>query len=96
MQSTLKGKITIPAGSYNGSGEAILFLRKDNQSICDKVIYFKDMEGAQFDEDGNVVGIEGGFEIESDEFHHPLQVMMSSWQACIPSLRIHYDLVEIK
>lgn len=82
MQSTLKGTITIPAGSYNGSGEAILFLRKDNQSICDKVAYiYEDSEPGEF---------------ESDEFHHPLKVMMSCWQACVPSLRIHYDLVEAK
>ncbi len=38
MKSKLNGIITIPKGSYDGSGEAIMFLRKDNQSICDKVI----------------------------------------------------------
>ncbi len=79
MQSTLRGTIIIPKGSYEGSGEAFLFLRKDNQNICDKVVYiYTDSNG----------------EFESDQFHHPLKVMMSCWQACIPSLKIHYDLKE--
>lgn len=92
MNSILKGTITIPLNSYDGSGEAILFLQKNNQQICDKVLYFKNMDGAEFDEDGNIVSLPE-FNIDTDEFHHPIKVMMSCWQACIPSLGIHYDLV---
>ena len=93
MKSKLSGTITIPKGSYQGCGEAVLFLRRNNQSICDKVLYFKDMDGIEFDAEGNIKNMPA-FATESDEFYHPLKVMMSSWQACVPSLRIHYDLVE--
>lgn len=93
MKSKLVGIITIPKGSYQGTGDAILFLRKNNQSVCDKVLYFKDMDGVKFDDEGNIKSLPE-FEIESDSFYHPLKVMMSSWQACIPSRQICYDLKE--
>ena len=74
------GKITIPAGSYLGTGDAILFLRKNNQTICDKIAYIYEDSAPE--------------EFESDEHHHPLKVMMSCWQAVLPSLKIYYDLIE--
>jgi hypothetical protein len=43
------------------------------------------MDGVEFDEDGNIKRLPD-FEIESDNFYHPLKVMISCWQACIPSL----------
>ena len=82
MKIKLAGIIEIPTGSYKGCGEAILFLQKDNHGICDKVAYiYQDSEASEF---------------ESDEFHHPLKVMLSNWEAVIPSLQIYYTLVESK
>lgn len=47
-----EGKIRIPKGSYEGSGEAILFLRKSDKSICDKVMYIDSIkEKYNFEED---------------------------------------------
>lgn len=82
MSAKLAGVITIPKGSYSGSGEAVLFLNAKNKSICEKVMYLEDVK------------VEGDTDLESDEFHMPLKVMMSCWQAVVPSLNIYYDLIE--
>lgn len=87
------GDISIPKNTYKGAGDAILFLRKNHKSICDKVLYFTDIEVIKCDTDGNIVNMPD-FEIESDGFYYPLKVMVSSWQACAPSLNIYYDLTE--
>ena len=43
MKAKLLGTINIPVGSYDGFGDAILFIRKgDPMLMCDKVIYYKD------------------------------------------------------
>lgn len=77
-----EGKIIIPKGSYEGSGEAILFLRKSDKSICDKVMY--------------IDSIKEKYNFEEDDYHLPLKVMLSCWQACIPSLNIVFDLTEVQ
>ncbi len=59
MQSA--GTIYVDFNEYKGSGEAILFLRKDNKEICDKIIYLKDVTGEH--------------ELVADGFHLPLKVM---------------------
>ena len=82
MKFKLAGTISIPKESYLGSGDAILFLRVENQNICDIVIYIYDDTPAS--------------ELESDDFHHPLKVMMSCYETCVPSMKIYYKLVERK
>ena len=82
MSAKLAGTISIPKGSYLGSGDAVMFIRVDNQSICDKIVYVYDDTPA--------------FELESDDFHHPLKVTMSCHEACVPSMKIYYKLEERK
>ena len=74
------GKITIPKNSYRGSGEAVLFLRRDNQAVCDKIIYLQDITDEH--------------ELVADDYHLPIKVMLSCWQANVPILNNVYDLVE--
>jgi hypothetical protein len=75
-----KGLIYIPKGSYKGTGEAILFIRTKEQSICDKLIYIDDIDTAE--------------EFASDEKYMPMKCLLSCYQACIPTLDIYFDLVE--
>ena len=74
-----KGVIYIPTGSYKGTGEAILLLRTKEQSICDRIIYINDIESGEFNSDDNYI---------------PMKVLLSCYQACIPSLKIYFDLIE--
>ena len=89
MKSKLMGTIIIPKNAYKGTGKAVLFIKKNdgsglkqgNKLVCDKVLYLYEEESVELD-------------LNSDEYHYPMKVLMSCWEACIPSLRVHYNLIE--